>query len=230
MTEPEWLVSVEEAAALHKADEIRILDTRSAARYEEAHIARSINVAAFALKTRMDLRGAAVVLVDEGYAPEVLLAEAAKLRQLGFGRVQVLRGGMAAWARQGQVTEGKRTDIPLIASISAADFARASTITNWRVVEWVGAQSALAFGEAGPEKGPLLIVASSESGYAEVEKRAGSAARLESLYYLVGGSAELAAFRQEQAALAANSGQTFQLKPEHRATFGSTSGCGSCPK
>ncbi len=230
VTEPEWLVSVDEAAALHKTDGIRILDTRSAGRYEEAHIQRSINIPAFALKTRTDLRGDAVVLMDEGYAPEVLLAEATKLRQLGFKRVRVLHGGIPAWARQGNVIEGKRADIESVAKISAADFARASAITNWRVVEWKGPQAVVEVAEAVSNRGPLLIVASTESGYAEAEKRMGASFGMAAVYYLSGGGTELAAFRQAQAALAANSGQTFHLKPEHRATFGSTSGCGSCPK
>ncbi len=231
VTEPEWLVSVDEAAALHKVDEIRILDTRSAGRYEEAHIPRSINIPAFALKTRTDLRGDAVVLVDEGYALEVLLAEATKLRQLGFKRVRVLHGGIPAWARKGNVIEGKRADIESIAKISAADFARASAITNWRVVEWKGTQAAAEVAEAASNnRGPLLIVAATESAYAEIAKRMGASFGVSPVYYLSGGGAELATFRQAQAALAAHSGQTFQLKPEHRATFGSTSGCGSCPK
>jgi rhodanese-related sulfurtransferase len=231
VTDPEWLVSVADAAALYKTDEIRILDTRSEARYEEAHILRSINVPAFALKTRTDLRADAVVLVDEGYAPEVLLAEAAKLRQLGFGRVQVLQGGIAAWAREGNALAGNRTNLESVARISPADFAWAAATANWRVMEWEGPRSVSVLSEAAAKDGPLLIVASSESAYAEVEKRVGSSAAGKArVYYLAGGASELAAFRQEQTALAANSGQTFQLKAEHRATFGSTSGCGSCPK
>lgn len=230
VVEPDWLVTVEEAATRYAAGDIQILDTRKSERYEEAYIPRSINLLSFALRTRSDLRSSSLVLVDEGFAPDVLLTELMRMRQQGFTRVQVLQGGIPLWARRGLPIVGKRIDTQSLAKISAADFTRASASTNWAVINWAGSQSGSEL-HATVEKtfGPLLVVASSESGYAEVEKYVVRSANDAVVYYLAGGIAELDAFRQTRAAIADNSGQTFQIKAEHRATFGSTSGCGSCP-
>lgn len=227
---PKDVLITPEDASRRQATGAVIIDTRSLTRFEDARIPRSINIPSFALKTRTELRAASVVLVDEGYAPEVLLTEVANLQRQGFQQVQVMQGGIPAWARQGNALEGNRTDIIAISKISAADFARASATTNWRVVEWEGPKSASALAEAHVENGPLLISASAESDYFEAEKHFRASPKTVPIYFLIGGRAQLTAFRLQQTALAANSGQTFQLRTEQRATLGSTGGCDSCPK
>jgi len=54
-----------------------IVDIRPSVRFAQAHIPRSLNLPAFAIRSRSDLRTHPLMLVDEGFAPGLLLEEAA---------------------------------------------------------------------------------------------------------------------------------------------------------
>lgn len=227
----EWMVSVEEAAKRHANGELIFVDVRGPARYEEGHILGSRNEQVFAVKTRPEWRDRSLVLVDEGHNPEALLVELAALREHGFTRVQILDGGLAAWVRHGLPFEGPRTEAAEVAMISAAAFTRASTAADWRIVDWQDLPSRPLLVQALAQGGVIsyLVVAQSNADYQHAERLLGSqkAARL---YYLDGGAAQLAAFRETQAALAAHTGQTFQTISEPRTLGARSGGCGSCPK
>jgi rhodanese-related sulfurtransferase len=228
----DWLVPVADAAARHTKGEVLVVDTREQGRYDQAHIPQSHNERAFAIKTRLEWRNRPLILVDEGYAPEALLGDLVTLRQRGFTRVQVLAGGLAAWARHDLPLSGTRTGAVAIAQVAAADFTRAAATTGWRIFDWdnAAARSQLLEQITKDVRSPFLVVAAAEASYAEVERSVSRQNHAARLYYLKGGASQLVAFQKLQAAAALHTGQTFQTSSEHRPFSGLSSGCGSCPK
>jgi rhodanese-related sulfurtransferase len=227
-----------------------LIDTRSQERFARAHIPRSLNLAAFSIKTRVELRDRLLVLVDEGFAPGLLLEEATELRRSGFSHVIVLDGGLAAWVRQGGTAEGLQPSALAATSVSASDFVRTRRNAEWRVLEMerrapgispldfaieqdrggdiskrLAALSASAAGRQAPR---ILIIAPEGEACARIEARLG-AANTAPIYYLSGGRVALDSYRAEQAALVQQPHQLIQLRPNRGLPI-SAGGCSTCPK
>jgi rhodanese-related sulfurtransferase len=249
-----WLRSPADVAAAAATGPV-LVDTRSAARFAALHIPRALNVPVFALKTRSELRTREVVLVDDGFEPAVLLAEASVLRAQGFPRVWVLDGGMAAWLRQGLAVEGTETAVRSLAvtEVTPAEFLRARSEGVWQAVG-VGALPGANLDELFPAgigyaKRPEDVDSALTAMPAQTEGRARarilviSAANISPvgieahlakgtsapLFYLRGGLAALETFQAQQIALAANNGQLSQTKTARRTPMVSGA-CGSCGK
>jgi rhodanese-related sulfurtransferase len=227
-----------------------IVDTRPPGRFAQAHIPRSLNLPAFAIRSRADLRTHPLVLVDEGFAPGLLVEEAAGLRRAGFSRVVVLEGGLASWMRQGGAMEGSESAPPVVTRLSAPDYVRSRRGTEWRVVEIRGrAPGAAPLEEAaeierpedlanvlralsepvpGRQKPRILVIAPDDAAYARIDARF-EAKDSSPVYYLTGGRPALDAYRREQAALVGQPHQLVQNRP-NRGRPASTGGCGTCPK
>lgn len=218
-----WFVDVGAARALAKAGGVVFVDVRTAAKFSAAHIPRSLNLPAFALKARAAWRQQSLVLVDEGFAPDAMFALVAELRAIGFASVRVLDGGLPAWIRGDGAVEGTSTSALVAAHVTAAEFARAASTAEWRVfdlseasretipgivavarpedlVAALGAETRDAAGRVTPS---VLVIAPDDATHARVEALAAMrpAARI---YFLAGGRAALDRFVQEQLALATN--------------------------
>lgn len=246
-----WLLSPAEIA--RGSGDLSLVDTRSPARFAGVHIPHALNVPAFALKARADLKSRKIVLVDDGFEPSLLLAATASLRAQGFAQVFILDGGLASWVRQGHAVEGGNTVLKAlaVAEISPADFFRAcgegiwqgvgmgtasaSTVAGLFSAGFVQAEHAQDIGTvlaalpAVRENGARILVIPSEAGSsADVEVHLPKDVKAP-IYYLKGGLLALTAYRAEQAALVANTGQTFQTKTSRRTPIVSGA-CGSCGK
>jgi rhodanese-related sulfurtransferase len=227
-----------------------VIDTRSPDRFARAHIPRSLNVAAFAIKSRADLRGQLLVLVDEGFAPALLLAETVRLRRAGFAQVVVLDGGLAAWIRQGGATEGAESIPMAVMSLPASDFVRTRPDVEWRVLE-IGnrnpgvlpldfaaevdrpedlAKALHNFGASasGRQAPRMLVIAPDQATCARIEARLGTT-NPAPIYYLTGGRATFDAYRREQVALVQKPHQLIQIRPD-RGRSVAAGGCSTCPK
>jgi rhodanese-related sulfurtransferase len=220
-----------------------LVDTRWKQEFERVHIPRSVNLPAFALPARADLRDRRVVLIDGGFAPEQLLSLVQSLRSKGFREVVYLAGGLPAWLRSGGAHRGTSVS-PLLeaATIEPSDFARARRYTAWQVVNvttpsngaweavddrdpFTAGATALAQSRVLPR--PTLVIAEKESSYASLER---SAARMpvRSLYYLRGGAPAMVSFERMQEALVNRPAELFQTRiAAPRPLMGS--GCGTCP-
>lgn len=235
-----WVVTPDDV----RADPSAILvDTRWKQQFERVHIPRSVNLPAFALRARSDLRDRRVVLIDGGFAPEQLLSLVQSLRSQGFRDVVYLAGGLPAWLRSGGDHRGIAVS-PIVeaATISAIDLARARRYTAWQIVNvatpsdgaWESGDDRDPFtaGSTAPAQSrvlprPTLVIAEQESSYGPLER---SAARMpgRSLYFLSGGAPAMASFQRMQEALVNRPAELFQTRiAAPRPLMGS--GCGTCP-
>jgi rhodanese-related sulfurtransferase len=239
-----WLLSPQEA----QGRGLTLIDTRSPSQFGPLHIAHALNIPAFALRTRNDLLGRKLVLLDDGVAPTDLLAQVAALRSQGFAQVFVLNGGLPAWMRAGGKVEGSSHSVLDVAQISAANFAWASRAAKWRVIA-VGdisvpaaeARDVIHLSETDNVELSLvslskdtvqglppniLIIAPTYGDYAKIEAQLGRAER-SPVFYLNGGAPALALFRHEQIEAALRTGQVFKTKVAQNAPV-VAGGCSSC--
>ena len=227
-----------------------VIDTRSAERFAWMHIPRSLNLPAFAVKSRTDLRECLLVLVDEGFAPGLLLEETASLRRLGFRHVVVLDGGLAAWIRQGRAVEGTESTPLAVTSLPVSDFMRTRRSVEWRALEMKSRVPGVAplefavevdrpedlakvlpvLGQAvaGRQATRILVVAPDQATCARIEARFG-ATNPAPIFYLTGGRAALIAYQEEQASLAQQTHELIQIRPS-RGHSVAAGGCNTCPK
>jgi len=223
IADPSWSVTREEAQARGTV----LIDTRAPGPFARIHAARAVNIPAFAIKARRDLKRSRIVLVDDGVEPADALDVVASLRKLGFAGAFALEGGLPGWIRGGGAVEGPDRTVLGSARVSAADFFRSSRDTNWRIVglgETLPAS--LGIGEAYPldrpenlegalgalskswgnESAPhILIISPGDGVHARLEARLGAARGLP-VYYLKGGADALVRFRAQQIDAASNTG------------------------
>lgn len=98
-----------------------MVDVRSNAEFERAHVDGALNVSVVQLKVKPYLRDRAVVLMGSGKAEEELYMACAELKQQGFAQVRVLRGGMARWQLQGRALVGRSMAPASVPSLKAAE-------------------------------------------------------------------------------------------------------------
>ncbi len=108
------------AAALGRPDVV-VVDIRSLDRFEAGHVESAVNLTPSALRTTVSLRGKHIVVVGTGKGEHELYAACAELKKTGFRRVDVLRGGMAAWVSQGHPSAGDGRDALTDATLSASE-------------------------------------------------------------------------------------------------------------
>jgi len=101
------MISVAELLSLRGTQERQVIyqvDVRSPAEYAEGHIPGSLGIPGGQAVQRTDdfivVRNAKVVFVSNGHARAVMAAY--WFRQMGFGDVAVLQGGVEGWIRDGQ--------------------------------------------------------------------------------------------------------------------------------
>jgi rhodanese-related sulfurtransferase len=245
-----WLLTAAQLLSLGQAQKAVVIDTRSAERFARMHIPCSLNLPAFAVKSRTDLHERPLVLVDEGYAPGLLLEQVAGLRRLGFRQVVVLDGGLATWIRQGRAVEGAESTPLAVTSLSVSDFMRTRRSVEWRALEMKSQMPGVrplefavevdrledltevlpVLGQiaAGRQAPRILLVAPDQATCARIEARFG-AKSLAPIFYLTGGRAAVVAYQEEQVSLAQQTHQLIQVRPSrgHAVVAG---GCNSCPK
>jgi len=244
-----WLMTPAQVDEAHRAETLTIVDVRSAEKFDQAHIGRAVNLDAFAIKARPHWRDARLVLVDEGFAPERLLEQAMNLRARGFTDVRVLDGGLASWIRAGLPVEGASSAALGVATISPADYARASATGRWKVIEVGGGgeadSSAVEFArvarweevrpalDAQPmatttRAASVLVIAPEIAACARIEQQRAPGDRTP-VFYLAGGRRALDAFRAEQTAIAHSTHERTELRPV-RAQTSAAAPCNTCGK
>lgn len=241
----EWLISPAVLQSRDVSEPITLIDVRSAAQFGAAHIPQAINVPAFAIKTRADLRERRVVLIDDGVAPDELLEDVRSLRLRGFKGVVVLEGGMPGWMRAGLPAEGTSVSTMSIAAVSPAAFVRARASAPWRVLEigsrggdsgpgqferWEDAAARLPRREADPARlaANVLVIAPDATAHANIEARL-QGPTAPPVFYLEGGQAALGEFLRAQA-LMAQGARLERQAPLQATRRGVTHGCNTCPK
>lgn len=91
---------------LRDNEDIVMVDVRPEKEFISVHIPDSINIPLHLLKTKGHLKSQTVILISEGYARLELEEECHRLRPLGFTRLAILSGGLAAWQQSGSPLNG----------------------------------------------------------------------------------------------------------------------------
>jgi rhodanese-related sulfurtransferase len=246
VTDRAWIVSREEAQAKGSV----LIDTRAAEKFAQSHASGAINIPAFAIKARQDLKSRRIVLIDDGVDPSDLFGTVVELRKQGFGTTFVVRGGLPGWIRGGGTVEGANTSILGPARISAAEFYRSNRETKWQIIQVERKLPAsLGLSAAGqldrPEDLPavfsalgatwgkstpphILIVAPGDSLHPLLEARLGPANAIP-VYFLQGGTEALVRFHIQQVDAASNTGALARTM-SRRNTPAIVGHCGSCGK
>lgn len=84
-------------------------------------ISNAINMTEGQLRSRPYLREKTVVLIGAGKAERELYVACARLKEQGFKRVKVLRGGMAAWLADGHEVAGRAPGMDHLVRLTAAE-------------------------------------------------------------------------------------------------------------
>ena len=150
----------------------QVVDVRPASEYAQTHIDGSLNLQTSEIKTKRFLGNRPVVLVGDGKADDLLLESCAELRSGGFHQIQVLNGGMLAWAVAGRPTVGRTADTFALAQLTAAQLFRltlepTSTVINGLAGERFGIAVPL---EANPKWQESLIRAVANAANNQVSK------------------------------------------------------------
>ncbi len=100
------VISIDGLVRMLKTDpKAKIVDVRHERDFKAFRIPMSINIPLHAVKTSSFLRRVPVVLMNEGYGQERLIAECLKLRTRGFNAF-VLHGGLNLWKKSGRRVTG----------------------------------------------------------------------------------------------------------------------------
>jgi rhodanese-related sulfurtransferase len=83
-----------------KDKKITLIDVRARAKFEQYHIAGSLNIPLHAIQSKGYLKSKPVVLVNEGFVIGPLAETCRALNQSGF-KAAVLAGGLMAWKHKG---------------------------------------------------------------------------------------------------------------------------------
>jgi len=76
-----------------------IIDVRDQTVYQNGHIAGSLNIPLYQVKTKSYLKNKRVILVNEGYDRKSLVLACRQLRQSGFKNIYVLKDGLPGWQK-----------------------------------------------------------------------------------------------------------------------------------
>lgn len=129
------LIDVTTVQELKASDQITIVDMRSPSAYNAYRIPGSINIPAYALKTKTFLKLRHLVLVNEGRSHRELLQACQQHQGAGFSKVAVMKGGLGAWHAQGGVLAGNDRAAEALSRISAREFFAAQNERRWVVLD-----------------------------------------------------------------------------------------------
>jgi rhodanese-related sulfurtransferase len=111
-----------------------LVDVREQRQFDRFNIPGSLNIALFAVKTKVFLKGRLLVLVDEGYRPHQLDETCAQLRQAGFD-AWFLYGGLNAWRAHGAPLQGDVFARKALNKLPPQQFFVEQETENWLVID-----------------------------------------------------------------------------------------------
>lgn len=109
-------------ADLQRHPETVLLDLRQESDFAAFHIPGALNPTLSDLHSKPYWRNKTTVLAGNGKAERELYSECARLKQLGYRDVKVLRGGLPSWLAAGQPVSGRAPSPVQAATLSAAQF------------------------------------------------------------------------------------------------------------
>ena len=119
---------------LKQKQPLTLLDVRNTEDFQRLHIPGSLNIPLYAVKTKVFLKSAPLVLINEGFQYSLLESECRQLKDMGFN-VLILDGGVTAWARKGNALVGDLFALEDMQMISPRVFFREKDSQNVRVID-----------------------------------------------------------------------------------------------
>jgi len=134
--DPAFFVSAEFVLlALKQKQDLVLVDVRDENDFESFRIPGSINIPLFALRTKTFLKHKQVVLINKGFMYGPLEQECRNLKDFGFTRVSILKGGLQYWKQKGAPFEGDVFAQKKLNEVSPREFFSESKYGNVAVVD-----------------------------------------------------------------------------------------------
>lgn len=134
-------VSAKEAALLLEKPGSSLIDLRSSAEYLAWHVPNSLNITLTEVLTKAYLRNKLLVLMGSGKLESESLYACMRLKQEGFGRVFVVRGGILGWMQHGYATQGNSPNVSDALKMRSEELWAASQFVENRIFLDVGRES-----------------------------------------------------------------------------------------
>ncbi len=119
--------------SLGKPDTV-LVDTRSKAAFDRFHIDGAVNFSGAEIRTKAYLADKLIVLLGDGKGDQALYALCAELKNAGFRKTRVLRGGLQAWVLDNKPAIGIAPNYSDFASLSPAELFQESKISDNAVI------------------------------------------------------------------------------------------------
>lgn len=129
------LISLSTLDKLRTKGNLQIVDVRTPEQFNRFHIANSINIPEYLIKTKKFLRQSSFVLVNEGHNLNSLRNTCEELRQSGFSNATVLEGGLFSWNANNRSLEGDIEGSLSLNRLSASELFESRQSPNWFVID-----------------------------------------------------------------------------------------------
>lgn len=126
-------ITAQEAALWLEKPGSGLIDLRSSAEYLAWHAPNSMNLTVTEVLTKSYLRDKLVVLMGNGKLEAESHHACMRLRQGGFGRVFVVRGGILGWMQHGYATQGNAPMLSNTFKITSGELWAASQFVENRI-------------------------------------------------------------------------------------------------
>ena len=120
---------------LKRNQDLILVDVRHKEAFDKARIAGSIHIPLHAIKTKNFLKTKPSVLVAEGYPNRELENTCTFLREAGFERIFILRGGIHGWQEQKGPMEGDVFSRRELNKVSPRSFYLEKDSMDWLVID-----------------------------------------------------------------------------------------------
>ena len=111
-----------------------IIDVSPSHDFEKRHIPKSLNIPLFSVKYQKFLKHRHIILVNQGGDLASLEHCAAELKDLGFNKVSVIKGGLAAWYRAQLPVGGDPQAWKSVAVIQPISFWADRNYDDWKII------------------------------------------------------------------------------------------------
>ena len=102
----DWSTVVTAKELIRRNSDAVFIDVRPLEDFQKCHIPQSLNVPAFAIKTKAFLKEKPLILVNEGYDFHELNSRLVQLKERNFENVRILAGGIVGWQQAGGSVTG----------------------------------------------------------------------------------------------------------------------------
>jgi rhodanese-related sulfurtransferase len=129
------LISISAAEKLRAQSGFQMVDVRAEPEFENYHIADSINIPLYLVKTKSFLKKQHIVLVNDGRSTTELENACAELKQDGFEKVSVLDGGLFSWRANKGSLVGDEIEQSKINRMQVSELAVEHNHNDWSVID-----------------------------------------------------------------------------------------------